>query len=223
MVFSLLRRLAGLEKPSQDNAEYINPTISIWPSLITSETTSVGITINSTLGTKCGVPNFAPFLLRALTDTDRVRGAIRIILFGDNAKFFEKMLPEHHCDRNIASVASTSDQEAANAAAEGLPGKVKQLAVESFVYSIWKLSKVYLPPMKNVNRIGCSNPQHYLLSQRNLVYTAMTRGRRLVVLVGQRKALAIAVRNDRAAERFSCLYDKLIRSQIDPGGRSYSN
>ena len=34
--------------------------------------------------------------------------------------------------------------------------------------------------------------------------TAMTRGRRLVALVGQRKALAIAVRNDRAAERFSC-------------------
>src|SRR6516225_781259 len=88
--------------------------------------TLLGITINSTLGTKCGVPNFAPFLLRALTDTDRVRGATRINLFGDNAKFFEKMLPEHHCDRNIASVASTSDQDAANAAAvmpriEGMP------------------------------------------------------------------------------------------------------
>jgi exodeoxyribonuclease V alpha subunit len=65
--------------------------------------------------------------------------------------------------------------------------------------------------------------QHYLLLQRNLVYTAMTRGRRLVVLVGQRKALAIAVRNDRAAERFSGLYDRLVRSQIDPSGRSYSN
>ena len=65
--------------------------------------------------------------------------------------------------------------------------------------------------------------QHDLLLQRNLVYTAMTRGRRLVVLVGQRKALAIAVRNDRAAERFSGLYDRLVRSQIDPSGRSYSN
>jgi hypothetical protein len=51
MVFSLLRRLAGLEKPAQDNAEYINPTISIWPSLITSETALVGITTNSTFGT----------------------------------------------------------------------------------------------------------------------------------------------------------------------------
>jgi exodeoxyribonuclease V alpha subunit len=60
--------------------------------------------------------------------------------------------------------------------------------------------------------------QHYLLLQRNLVYAAMTRGRRLVVLIGQRKALAIAVRNDRVAERFSCLYDRLVRSQIDPSG-----
>jgi exodeoxyribonuclease V alpha subunit len=55
--------------------------------------------------------------------------------------------------------------------------------------------------------------QHYLLLQRNLVYTAMTRGRRLVVLVGQRQALAIAVRNDRAAERFSGLYDKLVGTE----------
>jgi exodeoxyribonuclease V alpha subunit len=52
--------------------------------------------------------------------------------------------------------------------------------------------------------------QHYLLLQRNLVYTGITRGRRLVVLVGQRKALATAIRNDRAAERFSGLYDRLL-------------
>ncbi len=35
--------------------------------------------------------------------------------------------------------------------------------------------------------------QHYPMLQRNLVYTGVTRGRKLVVLVGQRKALAIAV------------------------------
>jgi hypothetical protein len=39
--------------------------------------------------------------------------------------------------------------------------------------------------------------QHYILLQRNLIYTAITRGRRLVVLVGTRRALAMAVaRND---------------------------
>ncbi len=39
--------------------------------------------------------------------------------------------------------------------------------------------------------------QHYMLLQRNLIYTGITRGKRLVVLVGQKKALGIAVRNDR--------------------------
>jgi exodeoxyribonuclease V alpha subunit len=35
--------------------------------------------------------------------------------------------------------------------------------------------------------------QHYAMLQRNLLYTGVTRGKRLVVLVGQRKAVAIAV------------------------------
>jgi exodeoxyribonuclease V alpha subunit len=40
--------------------------------------------------------------------------------------------------------------------------------------------------------------QHYPMLQRNLVYTGVTRGKRLVVLVGQRKALAIAIKGGRA-------------------------
>ena len=51
--------------------------------------------------------------------------------------------------------------------------------------------------------------QHYLLLQRNLVYTGVTRGKRLVVLIGQRKALAIAVRNNRTEQRFSGLLARL--------------
>jgi len=39
--------------------------------------------------------------------------------------------------------------------------------------------------------------QHYVLLQRNLIYTGITRGRKLVVLVGTRKALAIAVKNNK--------------------------
>ena len=37
--------------------------------------------------------------------------------------------------------------------------------------------------------------QHYAMLQRNLLYTGVTRGKKLVVLIGQRKAVAIAVRN----------------------------
>lgn len=47
--------------------------------------------------------------------------------------------------------------------------------------------------------------QHYMLLQRNLIYTGVTRGKNLVVLIGQKKALAIAVRNDRPQRRYSGL------------------
>jgi exodeoxyribonuclease V alpha subunit len=47
--------------------------------------------------------------------------------------------------------------------------------------------------------------QHYAMLQRNLVYTGITRGKRLVVLVGQRKALAMAVNNHRGNSRHTRL------------------
>ena len=52
--------------------------------------------------------------------------------------------------------------------------------------------------------------QHYLLLQRNLVYTGITRGKQLVVLIGQRKALAIAVGNNKTEQRFSGLLARLV-------------
>ncbi len=47
--------------------------------------------------------------------------------------------------------------------------------------------------------------QHYMMLQRNLLYTAVTRARELVVLAGARKAIALAVRNNRVTERHSAL------------------
>ena len=51
--------------------------------------------------------------------------------------------------------------------------------------------------------------QQYLLLQRNLVYTGLTRGRRLVVLVGQRKALSRAIQNNETARRYGGLLARL--------------
>ena len=51
--------------------------------------------------------------------------------------------------------------------------------------------------------------QHYTMLARNLVYTGVTRGRRLVVLVGQKKALAIAVRGRGSGRRWSKLAERL--------------
>jgi exodeoxyribonuclease V alpha subunit len=51
--------------------------------------------------------------------------------------------------------------------------------------------------------------QHYILLQRNLIYTAVTRGQKLVVMVGTRKALAIGVNNDKTKKRFTYLRHRL--------------
>ncbi len=47
--------------------------------------------------------------------------------------------------------------------------------------------------------------QHYPMLRRNLVYTGVTRGKRLLVIVGQRKAMAIAVRGAQSRRRWSKL------------------
>jgi exodeoxyribonuclease V alpha subunit len=52
--------------------------------------------------------------------------------------------------------------------------------------------------------------QHYPMLQRNLLYTGVTRGKKLVVLVGQMKAIAIAVRNVSGRRRWSKLKEWLV-------------
>ena len=64
---------------------------------------------------------------------------------------------------------------------------------------------------------GCEYPavviplanQHYMLLQRNLLYTAVPRGKHLVVIVGERKALAMAVNNVRSKRRLTNLRGRL--------------
>lgn len=51
--------------------------------------------------------------------------------------------------------------------------------------------------------------QHYMLLQRNLIYTAVTRGKKLVVMVGSKKALAIGVKNDKIQKRYTYLKERL--------------
>jgi exodeoxyribonuclease V alpha subunit len=65
--------------------------------------------------------------------------------------------------------------------------------------------------------------QHYTMLQRNLLYTGVTRGKKLVVLVGQKKAVAIAVRNASGRRRWSKLnewlsHDRPISRQIGMAG-----
>ena len=54
--------------------------------------------------------------------------------------------------------------------------------------------------------------QHYMMLERNLIYTGITRGRKLVVLVGQKKAIGIAVRGAKDRRRWSKLRERLAGS-----------
>ncbi|MEJ2657586.1 MAG: ATP-dependent RecD-like DNA helicase [Desulfobacterales bacterium] len=54
--------------------------------------------------------------------------------------------------------------------------------------------------------------QHYVLLQRNLLYTAITRGKRLVILIGTKKAMTIALKNDTPKKRLSGLAFRLMRN-----------
>jgi exodeoxyribonuclease V alpha subunit len=51
--------------------------------------------------------------------------------------------------------------------------------------------------------------QHYIMLQRNLLYTAITRAKKLVVLIGSKRAMAIAARNNRVQHRYTSLAVRL--------------
>lgn len=56
--------------------------------------------------------------------------------------------------------------------------------------------------------------QHYMMLQRNLLYTAITRAQKLAVIVGSRRAIGIAVKNAQIAERHTGLQERLRGTQL---------
>ena len=65
--------------------------------------------------------------------------------------------------------------------------------------------------------------QHFTMLQRNLVYTGITRGKRLVVIVGQRKAMAIAVKGNQTRRRWSKLRTGPLKQALTMTRRIASN
>ncbi len=86
------------------------------------------------------------------------------------------------------------------------------------VYDFSELDEVVLAYAASVHKSqGSEYPavvipiltQHYILLQRNLIYTAVTRGRELVVVVGTKKALAMGINNDKTHRRYTYLRHRL--------------
>ena len=87
-------------------------------------------------------------------------------------------------------------------------------------YDLGELDEISLAYATSVHKSqGSEDPavviplamQHYLLLQRNLLYTAVTRGKRLVVIIGQPRALAMAVKNVRSTRRLTNLRARLAK------------
>jgi exodeoxyribonuclease V alpha subunit len=92
------------------------------------------------------------------------------------------------------------------------------------VYSFGELDELVLAYATTIHKAqGSEYPavviplstQHYAMLARNLLYTGVTRGKQLVVLVGQRRALAIAVRSQGARRRWSKLRERLADMATD--------
>jgi exodeoxyribonuclease V alpha subunit len=138
-------------------------------------------------------------------------GAIRVEQFGWTFCPGDKVMQvENNYDRDVYNgdlgMVRTIDTEAGELVAE-FDGR-------AVTYSFGELDELVLAYATTIHKAqGSEYPavviplttQHYVMLARNLLYTGVTRGKRLVVLVGQRKALAIAVKNVGARRRWSKL------------------
>jgi len=89
------------------------------------------------------------------------------------------------------------------------------------IYSFTELDEITLAYATTIHKSqGSEYPavviplsmQHYVMLKKNLLYTAVTRGKNLVVLVGQKKAVALSVRNKKNTDRFTKLKEWVSHS-----------
>jgi exodeoxyribonuclease V alpha subunit len=128
----------------------------------------------------------------------------------------------------VIQVANNYDREVFNGdlgVISGLDAEEGELTVlfngRPVVYGFGELDELVLAYATTIHKAqGSEYPavviplttQHYAMLARNLLYTGVTRGKRLVVLVGQRRALAIAVKNANSRRRWSKLREWLTPS-----------
>ena len=108
----------------------------------------------------------------------------------------------------VSSIDSTADAESVEISFEG----------RKVLYESADLGEIVLAYAITVHKSQGSefpcviiplHTTHYPLLQRNLIYTAVTRGKRLVILVGSKKAIHIAIQNDRVVQRHTMLRERL--------------
>jgi exodeoxyribonuclease V alpha subunit len=159
-----------------------------------------------------GARNLNAVLQKALNPADN---AVEVQRFGWTYRPGDKVLQTvnnyqkevFNGDIGRVTTIDMMDQEV-TVSFEGRPvvydfGELDELAL-AFALSIHKAQGSEYPAV-----VIPLHTQHFLMLQRNLLYTGITRGKRLVVLVGSRKALAAAVERQDTARRYSALGRRL--------------
>ena len=129
-------------------------------------------------------------------------------------------------DDKVMQTANDYDKEVFNGdigVVRGVDLEAQEIVIEfdgrSVIYDFGELDEVSPAYATTIHKAqGSEYPavviplsiQHYLMLRRNLLYTGITRARELVVLVGQRKALALAVNDARTERRWSKLQQWLL-------------
>ena len=142
-------------------------------------------------------------------------GELRVERFGSTYGIGDKVMQvENDYDKEVYNgdlgVVRSIDAEAAE--------MVLEFDGREVTYGFGELDEIVLAYATTIHKSqGSEYPavviplttQHYPMLQRNLLYTAVTRGKRLVVIVGQKKALAIAVKGKQTGRRWSKLREWL--------------
>lgn len=101
---------------------------------------------------------------------------------------------------------------------------VIQFDTREIIYEVDELDEISLAYATTIHKAqGSEYPaivlpitlQHFPLLERNLLYTGVTRGKSLVVIIGQLKALGIAVKTTRSAQRVTNLVDRLMQANLN--------
>ena len=114
----------------------------------------------------------------------------------------------------------------------GIDGEEGELEItfdeRPVVYSFSDLDRVVLAYATTIHKAQGSEyqaivipvtKQHYMMLRRNLLYTGVTRGKRLVILVGDKRAVAIAVKGTAGRRRWSKLQEWLVPEACHPAGQ----
>lgn len=168
--------------------------------------------------TAAGVESLNQALQAALNppapDRPEVRGAGGVLRLGDRVMQVRNNYQKDVFNGDIGFISFLDPEEQVLAVSFPGPGGAERRVV----YEAHEWDEITLSYAISVHKSqGSEYPvvvlplltQHYLLLQRNLLYTAVTRARRCAVLVGTKQALALAVRNDRIQRRYTSLADDL--------------